>query len=703
MTEAAFKPRVKLTALFEGVPIPILQAQMKFMVNQPAAISLSFPYIPQLDTISSEVKKTVDGGEIDGLTIVNDTDLYGVQPDTEIEIFAHDEYTDIDQFIVAGRLNGPVIQSHTGPQHIMHAQALGSMYFMHECYRYMVDRGTNLGYDQNDWQGLLGTLSFSELSTKLKTLGLSAGLMEILKDAGLNTTERLHILWKLQRLDRRISIVDNPKAMGYFQGSRLEKILEKTVNKMRGHAPVVQLFMQILRLLDYTMLNVAAPSFLEAEYAGDILDINAADLGNPYAVKVNDLVMMPDIGQLSPPPRANVIFPCDYGSWQSSKDFSAMPTRMIARVSGRGSLQGSSGNATTIILPTEVADGIREKEGSVSDKKKGRYYNSPQERYSGVIHHNSTLNRPEYIGDMESEYVKKYLELQFYKAQHNEMVSLTSNFLNFKPVIGFSGLALFRNGQHKVGRLAGVSYGYVANGTARTEYHFEGMRSYSRAVTSREGGAWLEHNFFAPENIGSYLYPKLIGRTYEHGLDFADRDPQSDMSILAHLYDSEEITPDELKAKKAAPTAIKDAVDKLYALYRGAENKYEFARIYGGRVPITKKQWLEGFMRCKMSDDGKVALGGYSIRTTAVSLEEGQDIEVGDQISDASKIAGSYIRERQEAYFRAYGFFLENWKIPVNVDYFIRELEARMLSDRQGIYEDLVEEAALRLQTVTGE
>jgi len=542
MSEAVFKPRVKLTALFEGVPIPLLQAHLKFMANQPASASLTFPYIPQLDPIASEVKKTVDGGEIDGLTIVNDVDLYGVQPDTEVEIFAYDEDTRVDQFIMAGRLNGAVVQSHAGPQHIMHAQALGSMYFMNECYRYMVDRATNLGYDQNDWRGLLGTLSCSELSTKLKTLGLSAGLMEILKDAGLNTTERLHILWKLQRLERRISIVDNPKAMGYFQGSRLEKILEKTINKMRGHAPVIQLFMQILRLLDYTMVNIAAPSFLDAEYDSDVLDINEAGLTNPYAVKTNDLIMLPDIGQLSPPPRPNVLFPCDYDNWQTSKDFSAMPTRMIARVSGRGGLQGSSANATTIILPVEVEEGIKEKEGSVSDKKKGRYFNSPQERYSGVIHHNSTLNRPEYIGDMESDYVRKYLELQFYKAQHNEMVSLSSNFLNFKPVVGFAGLVLFRNGQHKVGRLAGVSYGYVANGTCRTDYHFEGMRSYSRAVTAREGGAWLEHNFYAPENIGSYLYPKLIGRTYEYGLDFSDRDPQSDMSILAHLYDDEEIT-----------------------------------------------------------------------------------------------------------------------------------------------------------------
>lgn len=694
MSQAEFSPNIRLTALLEGVPLPVLMAQFSFKVDSPAVISLTLPYVPLLDPISHRVFKSVDGGVDDqGLTILNDIDLKGVQPDTYVQIFAYDDLTDIDQFVVEGRLFGKVTQSHVGPQHLMTITAAGSANFMSECHRYMVDRGSSMGLETSDWKDQLGTLSYSDLSAKLKEKGLAEGLMDILKDAGLNTTERLHILWRLQRLERRINIVSNPKALGYFEGSRLEKILEKTVNKMTGTAPVSQLLFTILQLLDYEVLNIPCPSFLNPKFDSEEKTIHEVVLENPYDVLVGDLLMMPDIGQLSPPPRFNVIFTCDYQDWQNSIDFGEIPTRMIARVGGRGGLQTNSSTQTTIILPQELEDGIKATEGeNVSEKKKGRYFNLPQERYSGVVHHNASLNRPEYVGDMGSEYIKQYMELQYYKAQHVHHTSLSSNFLNFSVVPGFPSLVLARNGQHKIGRLSGVTMSYVAGSSQRTDYHFDGMRPYQEPVTANEGGAWLEHRFFAPEHIGSYLYPRLVGLPFEDEIPRSREaeDTYSDLSILAHLLVAD-MSDEDLRAAKTDPLAIKNATDKLYEMYNQSPNKFAFARAYGRRTPITKNQWLSDFMRCKWSQDGKIALGGVSIRTSAVSLEDMGDLEIGDKIPDDAKIAGCYIRERQEVYFEAYSFFQENWNVPVDVTYFDGEI---LNSDK---IDNLVEEATRNL------
>lgn len=680
MTDIGLQPQVRLTALVEGVPLPVLRAKGTFSVNQPGVIELTVPYVPQLEIIAHSVTKASgDSKTEDGLTIVNDFDIYGTQPDTVVQLFAYDEYYKINYLIQEGRQVGPVYAHHVNspPHHTVTLTAICSGNYMYECYRYILDRGNSLGLTGNDWEGRLATMSYSDFAGILRDKGISQGIIELLKNAGSNGTLRLNILWRLMRLERRMQLVDNPKALGYFEGSRLDKILEKTIDKMNGTVPIAQLILTLLRLLDYRFLNVPAPAWIDAKYGatGSVADVALQNAGE---VEVGDLIFMPDVGQIAPPPRCNVIFPCDYDEYLTGQNFSNTPSRMISRISGRGALQGGSDAETTLILPDEVADGIQQE---------GRYFNSPQEIYSGIHHVTSTLNRPEYVDDMGSDYVKNYLTMQFWKEQHNQILTVSSRFLNLKPVPGFPFLILSKNGQHKIGRLEQLSFTYVAGGQCATVYGLNGVRPYDVEITESEGGVWLEHQFFAQQHIGAYLYPKLLGPFYESGeVTGGEEDaPAEDLSILAHLNDDPDIPVDELEERKSDPGAIKTCVEMLYDEYRKTASQVMYARLYGMRTPITKKNWLQHFHKCVMSEDGDIALGGYSIQTNSVTLVGGGEnaVAAGEKISDNDEIAGCYYKERQSAYFAAYEFFKQHAGSPIDISFLTDGLYIPPLTDEE--------------------
>lgn len=679
MTDIGLQPRVHLTALFEGVPLPVLRASGSFSINSPGVMEVTVPYVPQLEIVSGKITEASgDSKTDDGLTIVNDFDIFGAQGDTMLQLFAYDDYYKINYFVQEGRQVGPIHSHHRNSpaHHSLTITVVCSGNYMNECYRYIVDRGNSLGLTGNDWNGRLATMSYSDFAGILRDKGISQGITELLKNAGMNSTLRLNILWRLMRMERRMQLIDNPKALGYFEGSRLDKILEKTIDRMSGTAPIGQLIMTLLRLLDYRYVNVPAPSWINAEY-GETGPVTDVSLQNPGEVAAGDLLFMPDAGQLAPPPRPNVIFPCDYDEYMTGQNFSETPTRMIARISGRGALQGGSDPETTIILPDEVAAGIQEN---------GRYYNSPQEIYSGMHHLTSTLNRPEYVNDMGSDYVRDYLKMQFWKAQHNQILTLSSRFLNLKPIPGLSFLALAKNGRHKIGRLGKMSFTYVSGGSCATVYGLDGVRSYDVEVTESEGGLWLEHEFFSQDNIGAYLYPKLFGPLYEKGeVVGGGEQPAEDLSILAHLNNDPDIPVDELEERKSDPGAIKAAVDMLYDEYRKAASQVMYAKAYGMRTPITKKAWLEKFHKCVMSEGGDIALGGYSIQTNSVTLDGGGEnaIEPGERISEDDEIAGCYYKERQSAYFAVYDFFRRHAGSPIDISFLTDGLYIPPLTDEE--------------------
>jgi hypothetical protein len=445
-------------------------------------------------------------------------------------------------------------------------------------------------------------------------------------------------------------------AEGYFNDTHMKTILDKTIGQNSGNYPISKILAYVLQVLRYHQVNIPFPSFLDAEYNGSGA-VEPLSITNGGSVKINEWMLLPDL-EVAPPPRCNVVFPCDYSQYQDTLDFTKIPTRLITRLTGSGALSGNSDAETTLLLPDEFNDGIIEH---------GRYYNRPQEIYMGVHQVSTMIQAPEFAEEMNSEYMEGFYRSEYEKLQHYNSLVLGSRTFNMKPILGLPMLVLMKNGRHKVGILNELSIMYSPDGQAATVYGINRVRSYNLPITAHSGGYWFQHEFYAPENIGSYIYPNLIGRDYqdEEVKTTGEEEPVSDLSVLAHLFDAEGISDEELKELKSGPYALRDAVDKLFGEYKQSVSQVEYARKYGRRVPITKKQFLEIVMKCTLTEEGKMALGGYTLATNSISVVDGSSEEIGDRISESTEIAGCFCRERQAALYAAYRRFKALGESPI--------------------------------------
>ena len=631
--------------MIEGIEIPTLAMQAQFAMNQPGVIQVTLPYVPELEPDRWDVIETVEGGTTEeGLEILYDTDTDGIQPATQMDIFKEDMVTGEQAWLQSAMMQS-VSTSDTSGVKQLQVMGLSSMFYSHKCYKYMIDRSAALGVSGSDWEGRLGVSSISDITGILSEKGLAQGVVELLKRAGTETTKFLNLYWILQRLEQRIQVVDNPMAQGYFNDTRMDTILDKAISGASGNHPISKIINYVLQVLRYTQLNVPFPSFLDATYngSGAVPDLR---ITNGDSVAINDWLFLPDI-EIAPPPRCNVFFACDYARYRDTLNFGSIPTRLIARITGSGALSGNSDAESTILLPDEFNDGIIEH---------GRYYNRPQEIYMGVNQVSRTIQAPEFAEEMGSEYMEGFYKAEFEKTQHPRTLILGSNTFNMKAVPGFPALALMKDGRHKIGLLTNMSLTYTVRGQAITVCGLSRVRSYDRPITSNAGGYWYEHEFYSPEHIGSYLYPTLLGPSYESEKvrTTGEEEPAEDLSILARLHHMESQTDEDIQALKAAPYAIRDATDKIFNDYRASVSQVEYARLFGRRLPITKDQLLQDVMGCEYSEDGKIAVGGYSIATNSISVPEGSDQEIGDKISSDTSVSGCYYYEKQRALYAAY-------------------------------------------------
>ena len=714
----SYEPVVDNSAfvLIEGCRFPALQIKYTAANNQPGQINISIPYHPSLWPPVFEVTKRPDDSEeiVDdhGITIVNDVNVSGMQPHTRIQVFVTDPYSGEPVWLQEGKIMGGVTLQSSADQAMISFSAMCSGVYPLEIQMFMVDKSRSLGISEgSDWNGELGASSPGDIASRIESAGLGQGIISELKNAGLNSNYFLHILWRQMRYDKRIFVVDNPKALGFFNGSRLSTMFDKTLSKHKNKDSIAKVISYIMGLLRYNSYNLAFPSFIDETQTLPPIPEEAEDAteetpeGIPEEntdvreLMINDLVYSPGL-LLAPPPRCNVVFPNQYGQLTQKFLYSGMPTRMIVRATGEGKL--SMGDGEAVVMPEDM------KQDLLDDKN----YNSPEETYRGIVFSSGSMSAPEVMGEMDSDYVKGFYRKAYDESKQGIQVQLGSCPFNPRPVPGLPILILQKDGNHIIGNLDGLSHSFNPNGAATTQYGISGARPYDTPITEHGGDFWYESNLFAPEHIGIYFYPKVLGKYADerHDVEWED----DDMSILALLY-NHEMTPEEVKEAKVDPMAMKNASDLLFEEYQNTPNKQEFSRRLGRRSQITFNQLIRDFYGCSISEDQMMATGGYSIATNSISTfsdtmpesteedsdaaDEGLGIEVeefpaslvlGDKIPDDAKIRGCYTKERQMAYIEAMQFFIKTKGLPIDGTFMAEALETLSKSELEQKASDLI-------------
>ena len=660
-----------LFVLLEGCRIPAISVTAITPSQNHGAISVVIPYHPSLWPPKWKIEKRADDAETivdeNGLTIINDVTVSGMQPQTRVQVFVNDPHSGESVLLQEGRIIGTVQRIRNVDNTYIAFTAFCSGAYPQEIQLYMSDRSRSLGISSSsDWSGELGAASPSEIASRIQSAGLSQGILAELENAGLNSNFFLHILWRMMRYDRRFMVIDNPQALGYFNGSRLKTIFEKTISKYENKDSIARVIQYILLLLRYNSFNVPFPSFIaseSAEASGEIEDLSLDEAIDIETATINDFVCCPSLTN-APPPRCNVIFPNQYGQRNSAFSFSQQPTRMIVRATGTGKITQDS--ASDIVVKP---DNMREK--IISD----RNYNSPEETYRGIVFSSGGLKAPEFMSEMGSDYVKGFYSASWDKVQSQLGEDIGSGPFNPRIIPGLPVLVLDPDGNHIVGDVD-VTHVLQADGTKATAYKIYNARPYDDPIASNSGDLWYEQNIFGPEHIGIYFYPHIIGKYDGENLDLDWT--EQDLSILAVL-NTGELSDEDLRAAKEDQYAIKNAADVIFEEYNRAVNKGEYARRFGRRSQIGFREFLEDFYHCSISSDEYMATGGYTLATNTISTVDNEvmnEIELGERIPDDATIRGCYFRERQEAYVQAMQFFIKTKNIPINQTYMDGALNA---------------------------
>lgn len=644
----------------EGVRMPVRRVTCDFATNGKSVFQIVLPPDPRW--ISKCIIKAADGSEKDeetGLPIRATYTLSGIQPKTLFHVFVEDEALGETSFIGSARLYSyQLVTSKEGTFPVI--VAVGSNYFMQEVATYMIETSRGLSMSSENWGSRSGTSQTSSIVSKLKQHGLARGIKELLQDAGLNSNQACNLTWKLLNLDHSIVVQDNSKAMGYFDATKLGVLLDKTIGASSSRQPIAAIVLHVMNLIRYLAINVPAPSFINAKYGGiDEPDaefiptemtapeggVGSLSIDNPDELIMNDMLFMPQM-PFAPPPRCNVILPSQYDTLSLGDTPTQRPTRGIGRIGGTGALSENY-NSNAIYFPEDFREGLR---------AHGKQHATPEECYRGIVMSALSYNRPEYIKDMGSDYVKAF-SAQSFLAQVYASRSLAIGSgahgcpLNLKPVPGFPVAVLARNGCHYVGFLESIRHVLDIDSGCYTLYQaITNVRPYDEPTPDYAGDTWFD-DMYKPENVGIYVYPALLGR-YQTSLEYINTEERDDMSILKHLYNDPEMTEAEVKAAKQDKYAIKNAIDLLWDEYSGCEYPEIYAYNYGKRITQSVKQVMVDFHGADMSSDEFIASGGYSLKTNSVTLRNMEELglEVGATIPNDARIAGAFCKERQECY-----------------------------------------------------
>lgn len=684
-------------AYIEGVLYPVLQATASFSAGGITAsiIHAVIPYDPDLwppywaideadkpvyNWRNEEVEPVSGQTHDNGLEYRFNVSLHGVQENTMIHLFVVDVTTGEDYFVGEGKVK-VVRKNRSMAGSTIELVAEGAMRDLVELHTYLTDYARSTG-TTTEWNDMLGTASVSSIVSSFNSDSLATAFTNLLDRAGLNTDFHHHLHWRMRRLRQRLHALDNPKAMGSFNASRMKSVLEDAMGKVKGDAPISTAVLQAMNAFMYQCINVPFPSFINARIVAETTpsgplsksDIevcrteiveNAADIGlndeDMAKLQMNEVWFTPKFYR-APPPRCNVIFPHQYDGYTNTYDFKEMPTRGIVRVTGEGRLTDVTGS-NALTLPEEV------KEGLAGNK----YYSSPEERFRGIHMSPFGANKPEAIEDIGKDYVRGFLNTSYEDSKYNG-VALSVNLTGFNPKVvpGLPMLLLSEDGDHVIGDLGGVRFTFTAEGASTTSLMISRAHPYNAPTSEVPMMLWYEQTMYHQENIGSYIYPKILGRYFEGELASQNEEAevQEDMSILKHIYYAEDLDEEAVIAAKRSRKAIQIAVEVLYEIWKAAAageanvTPEWLGKYYGRRAWIGRKHLFEDFYHVtEHSTDWFVIGGGYTMSTNScttimadeeVVVAEGEPAPeseipaLGELIPRDAELRGCFTKEIQD-------------------------------------------------------
>lgn len=688
------KKKYKPIVYIEGIQIPIVNMQAAFKVNEPMQMSLEIPALKQLEpiyNISTDDIPEADPEVETDLEQVCVVTASGIQPYSRAQVFLKDVETSEEYLLGEGFIISVTKNKVADIGSRMQLTITGDLNYVQECQMYMADLSRSLGITQGFTSSRSAVASSDTIVNKLTDKGLVDGLYDLLKDAGTGANDYLNLVWRLYRYAQKFAIVNNPKALGYFNKTRLKSILNKQLSNIPNKQPVISMILAVLQMVRYIMIEVPSPTFVNVSYPDTQVPSMETDLEYDDALKMNKIIFMPKL-QFSPPPRCNVIFPNQYDQYTFSQVFAQDPTRGYSRISKTATLTGTEGDDKLIILPEDVKEGVREH---------GQYWSSYEEKYRGQRMCAFNYERPEFIDDFGSDYIKAFMEIEYYTYKYRGNSLQINCSFNIDLVPGFPILILLDDGNHKIAYLDAVQHSYVPKQGMATQCTLSFVREYT-AKTPTADSLWFEQAMFGQENIGYHIYPTLLGQKYcytilddeqyyiddlymsaadaraagyiidesieddaivdiselprEDDEGEGEEEPEEintdeDMSILRVLNVKGKTTA-EIKEIKKSPEAIRNATDIIFAEYNASGNKEKYAYNFGRRIPIGIRQCMEQFYKATGSSDKFTFAGGYTLQTNSLNLvdEDNEYVDkIGEPIPEDADIAGCFYREKQEA------------------------------------------------------
>lgn len=634
----------------EGLRFAGARAVIKSKFDGGVSISVSVPWDPDLFPSRFASTDTVNGGTHEnGLEILYDIEMHGIILDTMIHVFDYNLTTKEERFMAEGRVV-QVGKRGSGIQTMIVMNARGPEFFMQKIDMQMADQRRSLQLKQ-EWDDQLGVSSVSSILDTIKSNGLRNGCLKVLDDAGHNTDIYSNRIWRMLKLFHRIQIIDNPKALGLYEGSVMSDILEQRLDDISADAPLTQVINQVMGEVRYHKYPVLCPSFLNAKFDFDSdhpdrknlndlemsVDTESENVdytiepisGAAQHLKTNDIIYAPCFF-LSPPPRPNVIFPTQYESPEAMQDLTQVPTRGITNISGNAAIT-SMGDEDALIMPDDIRQGL------VGNK----YYASPTERAVGITWSKFHTSSPESPDELESDYVKGYQEVAYAMGKYEgNTLRLSGTSYNPKPIVGMPTLILSNDGQHVIGRLAELTHSPDQTGMMKTQYAFDMFRPYNERVPDAPLTYWYRHDMFSQDNVGSYIYPKLIGPLMERRMEGVVTSDIDDLSIMVHLYNDPEIDVADIESVFENPDAPGWAVDILFDLWKNCVDKEWFDRDYGARLPLSMKNWFNTFYSCLNTEDWFAVVGGYTHATNSITTPSSGSVAFVEMTAGEARAKG---------------------------------------------------------------
>ena len=699
-----------------GVRFPVMGGACSATMGTGMKISLMIRYDPELWRPSSKATKAEEGQtHSNGLPVLYDVELRGVQKNTVVTVFAINESDKEEMLMAQGRLV-TAKRVFSGEKSIIQLEAAGTGYFMDDITNQMSSLQASLQV-KTDWENQLGVSSVSDVVNTIKSKGIAVGTMELLDKIGNNTDVASNLTWRLHRLFHRLSFLDNPKALGSFNETRMGDLLDEVLGEMKADAPISAVLQKVHSVVNYQRSSNLCPSFLNALYSDEsgspaslndctiavdeestYVDYNESEASGKFHLKTNEVVYIPNIF-LSPPPRCNVLFPSQYESFEETINFNKRSSRGIVNVTGEGTLTDGA-DKDALVMPDSVREGIADK---------GKYYIDPLERIEGINWSTFASSRPEAADELGSDFMTGLMKTIYSHLLFvGNGVQVQTKVFNPKPVIGLPFLTLCSDGNHTISLLLGMTHNIYPN-DIQTTHQLGATRAYDEIVPSDPANLWYEHDMYSQDNIGAYIYPRLVGPYYEYDLaQLTSNEQNPDRSILVHLFQqqqaavttsesSEETDTDAPTAVEIAeeafeaPDATKKAVDILFESYKSVPSPRWYEKWYGRRAPISIDHWFKGFFKCGGSDDKFIYYGGYTLATNSVTTEDSitEGIDGGGGVTAESedngserlpkdaKLAGLFVTERQKLYINPAIRLSTMDRVPVEVS------EPTVLSDVQ--------------------